>query len=112
MIRFNPESITLPRQYLALVGGECEWTEDRAAAAVFESHREAQAEAERHRFTAKWDESGREHKPWACVLENPALEAERQRRQADRAAQLEANVRHVAPEECYRRTAERMGELG
>ena len=87
--RFNPDGLELPVQYLANIGGKWEWTEDRAAAFVFDSHGEAQRAAHDHRYQ---DKAGDWHDPWALVRGNPVVNAEREKKQRQRIEQTEASV--------------------
>ena len=107
--RLNPDRLTLPPQYLALCGEEWTWTEDKAQAYVYGSHREAQDAADAHLYEAKWDNSEK-HRPWALVLGNADAEAERQQRWLERDLSIEASGRTIEPSRVYAETARRLGE--
>jgi hypothetical protein len=107
--RFNPGGVLKPAQYLARLKGAWVWIEDRKAAFVWPSHKEACDAAEAHGFE---DGDGRRRLPFALVMESPqgrqceevvpstasAGSAERERAARPRRARR----LRVAPEESFR----------
>ncbi|MEQ1861447.1 MAG: hypothetical protein ABMA13_16110 [Chthoniobacteraceae bacterium] len=116
--RFSPLGFQFPAQYLRrdtalFAENEWSWSDDRAEAFVFDTHLDADAASRGHRYQ---DAQGDWHFPWALVLGNPALDAEREHRHRDRLAGMEASVApapvngRVTPVECAERTRRLLGE--